>query len=189
MPRVSRTASVRSPRHRALRGRRLSLSGAFSSLVAVTAGAVVALLGTGATYALWKGEAPLDATTITSGILDLEVTGAIDSAHWSALLPGEHHVQFVTVENTGNIPIDLSALATQTGGDSGSFELRLELVADAASCPSSIGGVDALGTPVPLGAIQASVVARLCVDVSLSSTALPGHDAVFALSLTADQVT
>lgn len=179
----------RPPRHRALARRRVSLKGAFASLVAVAAGTCVALVGTGGTYALWAGETEIDAVTISSGILDLEVTGTLDSAHWSKLLPGEHLVQYVAVENTGNIPLDLSVLTAQTDGDAGAFEVRLELVGEADACPTPVGGPDALGATVPLSTLPPSAVARLCVDVSLSSSALPGQDADFALTLTADQVT
>lgn len=180
-------ATWRTPRHRASTRRRVSLKGTLTSLVAVTTGTCVALAGVGGTYAVWNGEGQIDPTTISSGILDLDVTGSLDSSQWSTLLPGEHHVQFVVVENTGNIPLELSALATQTGGDSGSFELRLELVDDSSSCTSPILGADALGATVGLGTMLPSAVSHLCVDVTLSATALPGDDAALAVALTADQ--
>ena len=186
---LSCDASERPPCRRASSRRGVSLARAFTSLVAATAGIFLALLGTGGTYALWSGEESLEGSTVTSGILDLDVLGTVDSAHWSKLLPGEHHVQFVTVENTGNIPHALSALATQDDGDDGSFELRLELVASDETCATPIAGTDALGTQVGLGTILASETAHLCIDVTLSSSALPGHDAEFELELTADQVT
>lgn len=168
-------------------GRRSTLRGAFTSLVAVTAGTGAALFGTGGTYAVWNAEAAIEAPTVTSGVLDLEVSGALDSAHWSKLLPGEHDVQFVVVENTGNIALDLSVLTAQIAGDAGSFEVRLELVGEADSCSTPIGGADALGSTVSLGMMAPAEVSHLCLDVTLSETALPGDDADFSLTLTADQ--
>lgn len=158
-----------------------------TSLCAVTAASITGVLSAGGTYALWTDDAGMSGTVITSGILDLEVTGSLDSLHWSTLLPGEHHVQFVSVQNTGNIPLDLSALAAQSGGDVGSFELRLELVDDQDACSSPIPGADSLGDTVGLGIMAPGSVAHLCVDVSLSGSALPADDAVFSLSLTANQ--
>lgn len=186
MPRKLSDASKRQPAHRAPR-RRVSLRGVFTSLGAVTVGTFAAVLSAGGTYALWNAEAPLEATEITSGILNMSVTGSLDSSHWSKLLPGEHHVQFVVVTNTGNIPVDLSALSAQTDGDSGSFELRLELVDEADACSSPISGADALGSTVGLGIMAPGAVSHLCLDVTLSGTALPGHDADFSLTLTAGQ--
>lgn len=188
MPELSPHTDRRMPRHRALRRRVVSLKGVVTSLCAVSAGTFAAVLGAGGTYALWNDAAAVDGTVITSGVLDLDVTGSIESAHWSKLLPGEHHVQYVTVENTGNIPLDLSALAAQTDGDVGSFELRLQLVGEADTCSSPIGGADALGSTVGLGVMAPASVARLCVDVTLSTTALPGDDADFSMTLTGGQV-
>lgn len=188
MPELSPHTDRRTPRHRALRRPRVSLKGLVTSLCAVSAGTFAAVLGVGGTYALWNDASAIDGTVITSGILNLDVSGSLDSAHWSKLLPGEHHVQHVAVENTGNIPLDLSALAAQTGGDVGSFELRLQLVGTADACGSPIGGADALGGMVGLGVLAPASVVHLCVDVTLSATALPGDDAGFSLTLTGGQV-
>lgn len=187
MPESIRQSARPAPRFRAPRRRRAGLRGALTSLCVVCIGVLAGVLSAGGTYALWGDDASIMGATITSGILDLDVSGSPDSAHWSKLLPGEHHVQFVTVENTGNIPLALSGLAAQSGGDSGSFEVRLELVSGAADCSPQLSGADALGNPVTLGTMPAASVARLCVDVSLADSALPGHEAQFSLTLTADQ--
>lgn len=181
-------ARKRQPAHRAPR-RRVSLGGVFTSLCAVTIGTFAAVLSVGGTYALWNDDASISGSEITSGVLDVSVTGSIDSTHWSKLLPGEHHVQYVVVTNTGNVPLDLSALTAQTDGDVGSFELRLELIDDGDACSSPIPGADALGSNVGLGIMAPADVAHLCLDVTLSGTAQPGDDADFSLTLTADQET
>src|SRR5690554_5165764 len=113
MPESIRHSARPAPRSRAPRRRRAGLRGALTSLGVVCIGVLAGVLSAGGTYALWGDDASITGATITSGILDLDVLGTVDSAHWSKLLPGEHHVQFVTVENTGNIPLALSALATQ----------------------------------------------------------------------------
>ncbi|HRN30029.1 MAG TPA: TasA family protein, partial [Terrimesophilobacter sp.] len=136
-PAVDGDATTRQPAHRPPR-HRVSLGGVFTSLCAVAAGTFAAVLSAGGTYALWNDDASIEASEITSGILDLSVTGTLDSTHWSKLLPGEHHVQYVVVANTGNIPLDLSALSSQTGGDVGSFELRLEVVGETDACSSTM---------------------------------------------------
>ena len=179
-------APARRPAHRAKR-RRVSVRSVVTSLCAVTAATFTGVLSAGGTYALWNADTSFEGPSVTSGVLDLKVTGDLDSLHWSALVPGEHHVQFVTVQNTGSIPLDLSALAAQSGGDVGSFELRLELVDDEDACSSPIPGDDSLGDTVALGIMAPGAAAHLCVDVSLSAVALPGDDAVFSLALTADQ--
>ncbi|MBX3094476.1 MAG: SipW-dependent-type signal peptide-containing protein [Cryobacterium sp.] len=187
MPRnLSVGAPQRQPAHRAPR-RRVSLRGVFTSLCAVTVGIFAAVLSAGGTYALWNDDTAIDGPVVTSGVLDVELSGVLESTHWSKLLPGERHVQFVVVTNTGNIPIDLSALSAQTSGDPGSFELRLELVGEADACSSPIPGADALGSTVGLGIMAPGEVSHLCVDVTLSATALPGDDADFSLTLTAGQ--
>ena len=185
-PFASVDVAQRRPAHRAPR-RHVSLRGVVTSLCAVTAGTFVALLSAGGTYALWNDDAAMSGTVITAGILDLEVNGTLASSHWTNLLPGEHHVQFVEVENTGNIPLDLSALPAQTGGQLGSFELRLELVDDGDACSAVIGGADSLGDTVGLGIMPPASVSRLCVDVTLSVTGQPGHEADFSLTLTGGQ--
>lgn len=188
MPELRPHTDRRAPRHRAMRRRRVSVKGMVTSLCAVSAGTFAAVLGAGGTYALWNDASPIDGTVIMSGILDLDVTGGLDSTHWSKLLPGERHVQYVEVENTGNVPLDLSVLGAQIDGDVGSFELRFQLVDEADACSSPIGGADALGSTVGLGVLAPASGARLCVDVTLSATALPGDDADFSMTLTSGQV-
>src|SRR5690606_24428639 len=144
-------ANRRSPRHRGKRQRYGGLKGVLTSLCAVPLGSFAAILATAGTYATWNDASAIVGTTITSGRREHTVTGDISSTHWSKLLPGEHHVQFISIENTGNIPLQLSVLSAQSGGDAGSFELRLELVGQSQSCGSSVLGANALGNMVVLG--------------------------------------
>ena len=187
MTELSPNGGSQAPRHRSKRRRFVSLGGVLTSLGAVSLGTFVALLSVGGTYALWNDESELEGTAITSGILELVVVGTLDSSHWSMLLPGERHVQFVVVENTGNIPLELSALAAQPEGELGSFEVRLELVDAVGGCTYPSPGLDDFGSTVALGVLAPGSFSHLCVDVTLSATALPGDGALFALTLTADQ--
>lgn len=79
----------------------------------------------GGTYAFWNDRAGADAGTLSSGTAALEArwVSARDEVEPRDLLPGEVARRSLAVENTGDVPLSLSA--TTSGGLPG-LEISLE---------------------------------------------------------------
>lgn len=76
---------------------------------------VLAALSTaGGTFAYWIDDAPADAGSITTGTAAVEAawTTSADAAVFQNLLPGETGRRTLTVRNTGDVPLALTATAT-----------------------------------------------------------------------------
>lgn len=198
-------------RHRAERPRR-SPAGPVAVVVGL---AMLAGLGGRVTYAYWSDTSTAQASTITSGSLDVTVNGAQGnpSAYaWTALgmsdmAPGESRAAVLTVANAGSIPFGLTATASATGSlvagqtlvvrvggtaSSDSTYPRTEACSGgtqtfSAALPSSSTTVIATGDAV---SVAAGASVAMCVQITLSasaSTSLQGTTSTPTFVLTATQ--
>jgi len=152
---------------------------------AVCAGALLASGATGATFALWKDNGVVNASTISSASLSLSVTAAFNSTLWSNMLTGESVRQSFTVTNTGNIPTRVSVSATV--GSAG-YEVR---VANGACGSSALAGTAAnvAATELyPTTPLAAGATGTQCLEVRVASAAVAGTSAAFTATVTANQV-
>ena len=115
---TGQSSPVEMPRVRHVRDR---LGLAALGLVLVLAGLSTA----GGTYAFWTDRAGADAGTLSTGTAALEArwVSARDEVEPRDLLPGEVARRSLAVENTGDVPLSLSA--TTSGGLPG-LEISLE---------------------------------------------------------------
>lgn len=135
------------------------------SRLAATAGAAlfaaaafsIALLGTGATYALWNVEGSVDGATVRSGTAGLVVDGlaatTVTTLSSPALLPGTSVTTDapVVVTNTGSVPLALKVATTADGSSPLTGHLAVTAV-PTQECSTSIGASSRLGDPaVPFG--------------------------------------
>lgn len=65
----------------------------------------------GGTYAMWTDEATVEGGTITTGTASLTAQWDADDSEptWSNLLPGESADRRLTLENTGSVPMEVTA--------------------------------------------------------------------------------
>jgi hypothetical protein len=151
-------------------------------LVATAAVAAAATAGTvlsGGTYALWSDSASLGAGVVTTGDSRLVLTGALATASFRNLLPGDRVAQQLTIANAGAVALDVNAA---TASPSDRFAVRLAL--DASACGvAPLAGAPLSPVPSALGALEPGRSAPLCVEVTALAAVLPGDalDAQIAL--------
>lgn len=163
-----------------IRGVRPSARGMLSTAGAIFIAITVGVTATAGSYALWNDSRAIAGTEVSSGTLDLTVTGSLDPLAWQDLLPGEHDVQWVMVSNTADVDFRLSVVATTA---SPSFEVRLDA---AETCGPTVLG-DPVTTATDLTVLAAADTLRLCVDVSLSPTGMPGDVADITMTVLGTQ--
>lgn len=170
-----------------------------SATAAIGVATVLALLGTGTSYALWNGEAVVDASTVTSGHVGLTINGA--AAHSltdlgsELLAPGRSRVVPLAIANTGTTRLAVTVSGTEVLAQSDSLAglVTASLVA-AADCavatfaPAPLAGFTTTATPVVL---EPGETRQFCLAVALDAAAPPaaqGGSTTFAMSVTAEQV-
>lgn len=150
------------------------------------------LSGVGGTYAMWRDQAEADAGTVSTGAASLTASWAADNgnAAWQNLLPGEAVKQNLTLKNTGDVPMELTAtLATFGEG----FEVR----ASAGPCPDNPLPTAALRTDAqPLASAQKLTTATVlnagdtldvCAEVTATDALAPGDHINFDLRFDGSQ--
>jgi hypothetical protein len=134
-------------RHRAAPRRRWIWPTALALAVAV----VTALLGSGATYALWNGTASTTASTVKSGTATITVS-PLTAMNSVPLAPGASTTGTFSVKNTGSTALGMRVMTTAAtvayakttdAAVLGEVTLKLSLVGSAADCPPGIGGYSA----------------------------------------------
>ena len=170
--RALRAESRSSRQRRRVRG--LAVSAAL-----ITGATLLGLGAAGGTYALLNARAELGGATISSGTAELRVDGAA-SARLDALTvgPGAPAARAVTVSNTGDVTLDLTARATPTASPAilANTQIRVTPVSFAAECvpgrpgaaPAPLSGYSVAG----LGALAPKKTgsqgsAMLCLELSL----------------------
>lgn len=150
---------------------------------------VAALASVNGTYALWR-----DSTTIDLGTVETATAGI--SARWDSggtrpdaknLLPGERVRQTLTVQNTGDVPLELSASLenARTG-----LEIRLQR--SPAGAPLSSAALTTHPAPVP-DATGAAVIlapgatATLTAEVTATASLAPGSALDYSLIIEGTQ--
>lgn len=134
-------------RHRAAPRRRW----VWPTALALTVAVVTALLGSGATYALWNGTASTKASTVKSGTATITVS-PLTAMNTVPLAPGASTTGTFSVKNTGSTALGMRVMTTAAtvayakttdAAVLGEVTLKLSLVGSAADCHPGIGGYSA----------------------------------------------
>lgn len=157
---------------------------------------VLALVGTGTTYALLNSADSITGATITAGSTSITVNSESSStldANVKPLTPGESIVTPVTIANTGTTPAEVYVSSTiinsQTNHIASHLSLRFE---PAEKCVTTTAGGTSMGTftTQPLR-MESGASANYCLEIFLAAEApasVQGGTATFTLLLDADQV-
>jgi hypothetical protein len=150
---------------------------------------VAALAGVNGTYALWR-----DSTTIDLGAVETATAGL--SARWDSgstrpdarnLLPGERARQTLTVQNTGDVPLELSAsLETARTG----LEIRLQRSAAGAPLTSAALTTQPASVPDAAGSaviLSPGATATLTAEVTATAALAPGASLDYSLIIEGTQ--
>jgi len=170
-----------------------------SAATAIAVAIFLALLGTGTSYALWNGEAVVDASSVSSGNVGLTVNGAaaysltgLDAAR---LAPGRSQVAPLSIANTGTTRLSVTVSGTEVLAQVNSLAgfLTASLV-PAANCdvatfvPAPLAGFTTTTAPVVL---EPGETRQFCLAIGLNAAAPPtaqGGSATFAMAIAAVQV-
>lgn len=161
-------------------------------LVAVAAlvigGALSSVEGT---YAMWREQAEVSGPTLDSGSAQLKAAWHTDqeASPWHALLPGESERQQVTVTNTGDAPMSLSALVPVAPPG-----LEIRAVGGETQQPLTTPVLHAEGQRIPAGLASGSALtlepgrsAQMTVEVSATDALAPGDKVAFELVIDGEQ--
>ncbi|WP_345752947.1 TasA family protein [Microbacterium rhizophilus] len=152
--------------------------GLVASALSATALLLVALTGVGGTYAMWVDGAAVTGTTVQSGTAALSLSG-IDSALVSNMLPGESVRQTMTVTNTGQAALAVTATGAAVAG----FELRIA----AGGCSGTFTTLATGAHPSIATKLAGSQFTTVCLEVrALSGTAAPAPGAAADYTVTFD---
>lgn len=142
------------------------------ALTAAVTAAVLAItmLGMETAYAVWHDRSGADAGTVSTGTAGLtaEWSTEADAADWQHLLPGDEVHREVTVTNTGEVPLALSAAASV-------FTASLQ--------PAPDGGVS--GAEPVIGPGQ---TARMLIELTVTPELAPGQQVEVEVQLEGRQV-
>ncbi len=162
LARVARAASAR-----------LAPKAMLAAAAAVAVGVLVAVTGTGGTFAYLNSQSGVGSTTVSSGSLGLTVTPAggaassaatVPSTAWAAMLPGDTIGQQVTLTNSGTASGDVTARIASAG----TMQVRVATGA----CPAGQLGSTALTTtPVALSTLAGGAGVTVCVQATLPASA------------------
>lgn len=172
--------SARRPQHRAtpvLGRRRARLRSLWGASAAVLGGVVIATGAAGGTYAYLNDAADLSTGgTLHAASAELVVTGSPVS--FNGLYPTQRIAAPVTVQNTGDVPLQVAAHQIVVSGPSVSaHRLRVAQVANAGACATSIAhGIEGSLATYPTGGILIASLApgasaTLCVVVGMNNDA------------------
>jgi hypothetical protein len=173
-----------------------ALLGSAALLVLVV---VLALTGTGTTYAMWNGQTAVNASTVSSASTGLTVNGSanytIPSLDFAKLTPGQSVLVPVTLANTGTVKLSTAVTSVVISADSKSLSSELTLRATQSStCTAStvagthLASFTTTATPISM-AVGASV--PICLEIKMDVDApvtVAGGSTTFTLNLTATQV-
>lgn len=159
---------------------------------------VLALVGTGTTYALLNSAAAVEGTTISAGSTSLSVNGSTSATlktDLRLLALGESTVAPVTITNTGTTPVSVvvssTTIVSESRGLAGSLALRFE---PAETCETSVAGTSAAsiaGFVTLPQRLETGTSAAYCLEIFLTEhapTSVQGGSAAFTLVLDANQV-
>ena len=153
----------------------------------------LAVGGAGGTYAYLNDAASVSgaAGTLQAGQASLVVTGSPISL--SGFYPTLARAQAVTVQNTGDVPLQLTvSQLTSSGTAAGALRLRVASVANSAACTTAVAtGVEGPLGSFPTGGVLStslapSVTTTLCVVVTMNAdaaSATQNQSAAFTLAL------
>lgn len=154
---------------------------------------ILSIAAFGGTYALWQDDAPLNASPIYSGSLELAVDGVTDlvlpQAGYTRMLPGDRVNRQITIATSGSVNSDVTVAATVTGPHT----VRLA----SGNCPSGplsgtqLAGPSLSSTPRDLGVFVPGGSHTVCLQVELPITApnaVAGAQTDYTLHLVAAQV-
>ena len=192
--------ATRTGRHRAPRRARW----VWPTVLALVVAVVVALVGTGGTYALWNGAASTTASTVKSGTATIRV-GALTAMNTAVLAPGTGVTGTFTVANTGTVPLSMrvsttaTTVAYATSASSatvlGEETLKLSVVATAADCRTGLSGASARVAAFDTGSgyytLPVGTSGIGCVELDLDADApqsVAGAVTDFTLTVTGTQV-
>ncbi|MET3770149.1 hypothetical protein ABIB15_002856 [Marisediminicola sp. UYEF4] len=183
----------------ASRSRPSALRRMLSAATAIAVAVVLALLGTGTSYALWNGEAVVDASSVSSGNVGLTVNGAaaysLTGLDAKRLAPGRSQVIPLAIANTGTTRLSVTVAGTQVLAQANSLSgfLTASLVpapdcAVATFVPAPLAGFTTTAAPVVL---EPGEVRQFCLAIGLAAGAPPaaqGGSTTFAMAIDAVQV-
>ncbi len=164
--------------YRSARRRRSILTAALSGAIATAVAIVLAVVGSGATFAILSSNTvAMPSTAITAGTATINVSSP---AAFTLLVPGTTQGRLVTVTNTGNAALTLTVeSASFTGALAASTNVAL--LSDAATCDASSGTITGntvwTRTPAaaPTGSIGVTVAAgattTLCMTMTVAADA------------------
>ncbi|MEO7146799.1 MAG: hypothetical protein ABIW81_01310 [Terrimesophilobacter sp.] len=169
--------------------RRLTLPSAKGMLITATMVAGAAVLGVsaaGGSFASWRVADNIAPSSVSSGSLNITVNDvssyALDGTAWSQLIPGDVVSQQVSVKNTGTASATISASTT---APSDAIDVRVQ----AGACSGTITGPSSTTTPTTLaGTMLGGDTITVCVQVSLTPSAVQNQSAPFTVVFTATQV-
>jgi hypothetical protein len=192
--RTTRRAS-RAPKPRSLAMTARGLLGSAVLLVAVTA---LALTGTGATYAMWNGQAVVNASSVSSASTGLTVNGTtayeIPAAGLSQLSPGQSVMIPLTLTNTGTTKLSTAVSGVVISADTQGLASRLTArITQSATCTASTVTGTRLATFSSIAAPYAMAVGAsipVCIEIKMDLDApmtVAGGLTTFTMNLTATQ--
>lgn len=169
----------------------------------VTAGVIVgaiflAVVGSGATYALWNGSKPVGVASITTGSTGITVNGVTNytiPVTSTPLVPGLSAVspQPLSIQNTSTTPLSVSvgtpAFADPTGLLAHNGTLVITLI-QSTTCAQSVDGTAPTTWTAPVVVAPGGTLSA-CLQITLSSSApssLQGQSANFSLPIVGSQV-
>jgi len=166
---------------------------------------VLALVGTGTSYALWNGRADVNGSSVSAGTTGLTVNGAQAFALTgmnTPLGPGQSVVTAtpVTVANTGSTQLAVTVADTAVGGSTALADELTLTITPAATCSAGQAGglagrlrgyttAQAPFTLAPAG--QTGSTIQVCLQLTLDAdapTSVKGATTTFQLNLVGTQV-
>lgn len=162
----------------------------FRASVVVGGATVLALLGTGASYALLDSAAlAVPASSVVAGTASLSIANQPSMATMTDLSPGRTIYGAFTVTNTGDVPLELSVQSIT--GSTGSDGLTAGIAAAASgACPGAAAPVASGSIGVTLeksGSAGDAEVLCLAVTMSTSSPLAEGFGTDFVATIIGTQ--
>jgi hypothetical protein len=167
--------------YRTARRRRSILTAALSGAVATAIAVVLAVAGSGATFAILSSNTvAMPSTAITAGTATVDVTSP---AAFTLLTPGVVQGRSVTVTNTGNAALGLTVESATFSGTLAA-STNVALLSGAVTCDGASGTAVWTRTPAttPTGPIAITLAAGASTTLCLTMTVAPDAPATAANS-------
>ena len=173
-----------------------------SVVASVAAAVLISGAVSGSTLALWSDAEPLPAEQLRAGSIELTVNGQLSadltglSGMLTGLTPGATRAAPVTLQNTGDVPVDVRVSGTSASNPDGknlAGSLRMRVGTTATNCSAMPGNEASLqgystGTLLRLGPTQTATVCVTVVLEAAAPTGVQGGATRVTTTLTADQV-